>query len=320
MTSVLEQEPSLQKPSGPRALSVWSATPTPLAPDGGIDSSAVRRMVDRHMALGCDGLMLAGTCGEGPWLRRTDLEKLVRTGIEHADGSIQVVVQATDNSPGLILERLEALARWGVKLGVVAQPHFFMNATAERLRNFYLEIWERSPLPVFFYDRGKNAAFPIPAAILEEIVSHPKVVGVKDSACESERFAVFDAERDRRPDFRIFSGNEFRLLEMLRAGYDGTFFGGGIITARALRRCLDLFSAGKFAAAEKLDEETKQVLFDIYGGPKITCWLAGLKYALVRLGVFAEWANIPGYPLTDDCREAIDRVVGQVEWLTAEHS
>ncbi len=294
---------------------VWSAPPTPLTEQGDIDLASVRRSVDRHIALGCDGVLLAGTCGEGPWLRQSQREALVRTSLEQAGDSLHVSVQVTDNSPGLILDQIDAVSGWGARIAVVAQPYFFMNSTPARLRDFYSEIWEHSCLPVIFYDRGQNAPVPTPLEILEEVVSHPKVAGVKDSSCDIARTAILSKVRNQRPDFRMLTGNEFDLLPMLKAGYDGAFYGGSVISARAVRQCIALFTAGEVAAAEKLDEEIKCVLLDIYGGPKITCWLAGLKYFLVRLGVFESWFNIPGYPLTVECRQAIDQVIEEVPWL-----
>lgn len=296
-------------------LQVWSAAPTPLTPDGGIDVASVRRSIDHHVATECGAIMLGGTCGEGPWLRHSDLEVLVRTGLEQAAGRIDILVQTTDNSPGLILERIEALEKWGAHSAVIAQPHFFMNATPARLKAFYEEIWEKSPLPTIFYDRGTNAAVPVPLEILGEILSHPKVRGMKDSASDPTRFAVSKKIRQERPDFFLLNGNEFQLLNSLQAGYDGAFFGGMVLTAPAVRRTMDLLKAGDIKAATALDEETQRFLFDVYGGPKITCWLAGLKYTLVKMNIFSEWNNIPGYPLTDECRLAIDRAVAETDWL-----
>jgi dihydrodipicolinate synthase/N-acetylneuraminate lyase len=317
MTTLLN-ETVAENPSTPRirsGLKVWSAAPTPLTSEGTIDVASLRRSVDHHVAIGCGAIMLGGTCGEGPWLRHSDLEVLVRTGVEQAAGRINIMVQATDNSSGLILERLDALTTWGAQHGVVAQPHFFMNANPTRLREFYLEIWERSPLPVIFYDRGQNANVPVPLEILDDILHHPRVVGMKDSASHPDRFAISKKVREDRPEFFILNGNEFQLLPALQAGYDGAFFGGMTLTALAVRRCMDLLAAGDEKAAVALDEEIQRVLFDVYGGPKITCWLAGLKYALVKLGVFTEWKNIPGYSLTDECRQSIDKAVATVEWL-----
>jgi 4-hydroxy-tetrahydrodipicolinate synthase len=53
----------------------------------------------------------------------------------------------------------------------------------------------------------------------------------------------------------------------------------------------------------------KRTLFDIYGGEKIACWLTGLKHYMVRRGLFSTSASFLGYPLTDDCRAAIERIV-----------
>lgn len=121
---------------------------------------------------------------------------------------------------------------------------FFMHATSARLRDFYLEIFESSPLPVFFYDRGRASATPVPLEILGEIISHPRVIGVKDSATEAERWAVVSAVRRSRPELLVLTGNEFTLLDALRDGYDGAFLGGGILTAGIIRSILERFAVG----------------------------------------------------------------------------
>lgn len=297
------------------ASTVYSATPTPLTEEGGIDIASVRKCIDHHVAMKCDGIMLAGTCGEGPWLRDEDLETLLKTGLDQAGGRLKIGAQVTDNSPGRILNRIEDLANWQADFGVVAQPYFFMNATPRRLADFYREIFERSPLPLFFYDRGKASSVFVPSEILGEIVSHPRLIGVKDSACEASRFAEVSAVRQKREDLLVLSGNEFGLIDALESGYDGAFFGGSVLTAGAVRQILELFAAGKFAEAKELDLAAQEVLFAAYGGPKITCWLSGLKYMLIKLGVFSGWNNIPGYPLTDECRAAVEKAVAEVAWL-----
>lgn len=318
MTTLLAEEPA-QQIKTPAQFDTWSAAPTPLTASGTIDVAAVRRSIDHHVALGCEGIMLAGTCGEGPWLSHADYEVLVRTGVEHAAGRLAIAVQATDNSPALVLERAGKLAQWGAETILMAQPFFFLNATPERQKAFYLEIWDNSPLPVSFYDRGSYASVPVPVEILEDIVSHPRVVGVKDSSSLPERFAAMKAVRDRRPELRLRSGNEFGLMTALESGYDGAFFGGMVLTARAVQETARLYAAGDQAGAAALDEQTKAFLFDVYGGPKISCWLSGLKYALVQLGLFSEWTNVLQYPLTPECREAIDKALQEIKWIRPEN-
>ena len=51
----------------------------------------------------------------------------------------------------------------------------------------------------------------------------------------------------------------------------------------------------------------KRKLFGIYGGESIACWLTGLKYYMVRAGLFATSVSYLDYPLTDECRAFVER-------------
>ena len=49
------------------------------------------------------------------------------------------------------------------------------------------------------------------------------------------------------------------------------------------------------------------LLHGVYGGAGLTCWLTGLKYFLVRQGTFSGAHSFLEYPLTDECREFVER-------------
>ena len=76
---------------------VWSATPTPFMANGAVDVESVQRVVSHHVKLRVSGLMLAGTCGEGPWMRLSDRETLTRTVAAAAGGRMPIALQVTDN-------------------------------------------------------------------------------------------------------------------------------------------------------------------------------------------------------------------------------
>ena len=105
----------------------------------------------------------------------------------------------------------------------------------------------------------------------------------------------------------LFNGDEFRCLEYLQAGYDGFMFGGAAAVGPQLNRIAQLFTAGQLAEAQALDDEMKHILYGIYGGKSIACWLTGLKHYMVRRGLFTTTASFLGYPLTDECRAFIER-------------
>ena len=294
---------------------IWSATPTPFTPELQVDVPSGRRLDYHHVKMGVAGVMLAGTCGEGPWLRERDREALVRGTVEASGGRLRVAMQVTDNSAARVLDNAEAAARWGAEIAVVAQPFFFFNATPGRQLAFYREIVRCSPLPVGFYDRGAASPYVLPESHLEELLAEPRLIVVKDSSVNEARRDCYLAARRRRPELAVFTGDEFTCAQYLQAGYDGALLGGGIFNGRLAVRILAAVRTGDFATAEKLQARMNDLMDRVYGGKKIECWMTGLKELLVQMKVFSHQENLLGYPLTETCRTEITAAVSGADGL-----
>ncbi|MBT3290581.1 MAG: dihydrodipicolinate synthase family protein [Victivallales bacterium] len=288
---------------------VWSATPTPLCSDLTVDVAAVPGLVDHHLRLGVRGLFLGGTCGEGPWLPHSQLRRFVRAVVEAAAGRLVLAVQVSDNSAARIAENTRAAAEDGADLAVIAPPSFLLNATAENLVALYSQAIESSPLPIGIYDRGTNGAVVVPNEALAEIYGLQKVVLLKDSSCNPERRDIALAARAKRPGLALLDGDEFHCVDYIAAGYDGLLLGGGIFNGLLAGRIIEAVQAGDLAQGKALQERMNQLMYDVYGGETITCWLTGLKELLVRLGVFSTNASFLNYPLTPECSAAIDAAI-----------
>ena len=291
------------------AVKIWSAVPTPLTPEFRVDEPSVERMVHDAIRDGIQGLFVAGTCGEGPWLQDCERQRLIRTAVRAAGGKLKIAVQASDNSVPRILDNAQAAAEAGADYAIIASPATFMNATPERVVAHFTDAVNASPLPVGIYDLGKHRPVIIPEARLKEIYLLPNVHLVKDSSGAAGRRAAALAARQEKPSLQLFNGDEFRCMEYLQAGYDGFMFGGAAAIAPQLHRIVQLFSAGQVAEAQAVDADMKRVLYGIYGGESIACWLTGLKYYMVRRGLFTTTTSFLGYPLTAECRAIIERHV-----------
>ena len=294
---------------------VWSASPTPFLAHGGVDVASVHRMMAHHVDLGVAGIMLAGTCGEGPWLREKDRETLVRAAVEAAQGKILLALQVTDNSSGRVLDNIEQAAVWGVEIAVVAAPAFFLNATPQRVLQHYLEIAHRSVLPLGLYDRGAGSPYVVREKDLPELLAQPKIILVKDSAQQPSRRVAYLAARQSRPELILYSGSEFDAVDYLAAGYDGLLLGGGIFNAAIAHKLTAAVRANDLPSAHALQARMNDLMYRVYGGEKIECWMTGLKELLVQLGVFSSNDNLLGYPLTARCREQIHAAVSGTDGL-----
>lgn len=288
---------------------VWSATPTPFDDDLRVDEESVARMVEHHLKIGVKGLFLAGTCGEGPWMTDAERSRLVRAVVAAAQGRLAVAVQVTDNSAGRIIDNMHRAAEAGADLAVIAPPFFLMNPTAENLTALYTEAIEACPLPVGIYDRGTHGAVQVPAETLDVLYRHPRVVAVKDSSTNPERRAIALAARAARPGLRLLSGDEFKCVEYIAAGYDGLMLGGGIMHAHLANALIAAVRAGDIATGQAIEERMIRIMHAVYGGETFACWLSGLKKLLVEMGVFRTWRSFLRYPLTDECSAAIAAVL-----------
>ncbi|MCF7837874.1 MAG: dihydrodipicolinate synthase family protein [Candidatus Marinimicrobia bacterium] len=287
---------------------VWSATPTPFTARLTVDKVAVKRLVEHHLRLGVRGLFLGGTCGEGPWMPDRERRTLVQSVVAAARGRLTVAAQVTDNSAARILDNMRAAAEDGADIAVIAPPYFLLNATPANVEALYLEAIRRSPLPVGIYDRGRHAAVAITTASLARIIAEPKVVLLKDSSADPVRRQMALAARVARPVLCLLNGNEFDCVSYLAAGYDGLLLGGGIFNGRLAGEIVAAVRAGRLAEARRLQARMNRMMSAVYGGPKIACWMAGLKHLLVEMGIFRTTRGFLNYPLTPACRRAIARI------------
>ena len=286
--------------------SVWSATPTPFDDNGRVDEAAVERLVAHHVRLGVAGLFLAGTCGEGAWMPDRERRRLVRRAV--ACQQLPIAVQVSDNSAARIADNIAVAAQDGADFAVIAPPRFLMNATPDNLLRLYQTAIRASTLPVIAYDLGAHANVFVPPEILPAIYAEPNVVAVKDSSGDLKRRDIALAARAERPDFALLTGDEFHCDAYLRAGYDGLMLGGAAFQGALAVRILSAAQRGDWGQAAALQARMTRLMLAVYGGEKITCWLAGEKYLLTKLGVFSGHFNYLNYPLTPDCRAAIERV------------
>jgi 4-hydroxy-tetrahydrodipicolinate synthase len=300
----------------PPTVRIWSAVPTPLHPDLTVDVNAVQKTVAAAVQDDIQGLFLAGTCGEGPWLPDRERLRLVETAAKAAGGRLKIAAQVSDNSVPRIMDNIEAAAKAGADYAIIAAPALFMNATPERIAALFEEAATLSPLPVGIYDLGRHRTITIPEDRLMQLYLLPNVHLVKDSSGSPDRRAIALAARLKKPALQLLNGDEFRCLDYLEAGYDGCMFGGAAAVAPQLHQIIDLFHRGRIEEAKAVEAGMKKTLFGIYGGEKIACWLTGLKYYMVRRGLFASTASYLGYPLTDECRIFIEQYAAKSLTLT----
>ncbi len=237
----------------------------------------------------------------------TDAQRrlVVQAVVKASRGRLPIAVQATDNSAPRMREAIRIVQADGADVAVLAAPYFALNASPSNLIAMYREVIRGSPLPIGFYDRGNRGAVPLSHAVVDAIVREPKVVMVKDSSGDPERRALFLDIRRQRPGLLLLNGDEFRCEEYLKAGYDGLLLGGAAFNGALAGAILAAARRGEWTRAARLQKRMNRMMWTVYGGRSISCWLAGEKRLLMELGVFRSTVNLLRYILPPRRERAI---------------
>lgn len=291
-----------------RLMGVWSAAPTPFDENFHIDCDAISKMVEHHIKIGVNGLFLLGTNGEGPCLDERQKTRMVKLVVKYNKSRMLIAVQITDNSAYQMIENAKRFSDEGADILILSAPYFFPRPDEKRLLSFYERVLKSIQMPFGFYDRGKYAPVVIPATILRKLYVDRRMIIIKDSSSDEKKMQMALRARKKNKKLKLFNGNEFDCVKYLIAGYDGLLLGGGIFNGYIANQIVDAVKQGDILRAEKLQNLMNKIMYSVYGGKKIKCWLAGEKYLLVKMGIFKTWNNLYEYQLTPSCKKKIDRV------------
>jgi dihydrodipicolinate synthase/N-acetylneuraminate lyase len=146
---------------------------------------------------------------------------------------------------------------------------------------------------------------PLDLALWDEVAAHPRVKFVKDSSDSVDYRRHFIEVKRHRPELTVLTGSEFDVVSAVAEGYDGCLMGTGILNGRLIGKALDTLAAGNAAGAQKWQDRSNELLFDLFRRD-LSTWMAGLKYALRKVGLFSSEFSHLVYPLDDDDRRRID--------------
>jgi 4-hydroxy-tetrahydrodipicolinate synthase/2-dehydro-3-deoxy-phosphogluconate/2-dehydro-3-deoxy-6-phosphogalactonate aldolase len=248
---------------GAEAAEVHAALLTPLAADGGVEVGALRAHCRWLVESGIDGVLVAGTTGEGPLLDDDD----VVAAVSAVAGETRVIAHVGRPST----DATAALARRALHAGAdevsVVVPYYYELDDEQLLAHF------AAVAPALAYVIPARTVNDVSAPLLDRLAD-VGVVGVKDSTKSLERHEQYLAVARRRPGFRVYMGSDGLAREALERGATG------LISAVANVRP-ELVAALR-GGAEEVQQEVLAVRAAA-GGP------AGLKRLVAE--------RVEGYPL-----------------------
>lgn len=199
---------------GAEPAEVFAALLTPLADDGGVDEAALRTHCRSLVAAGVDGVLVAGTTGEGPLLGDDEVVRLVSA----VAGETRVLAHVGRPSTAATVALAERALDAGADQLSVVVPYYYELAEEQILRHFSAVVEAVSPL--LAYVIPARTVNDVSAALLDRL-AQAGVAGVKDSTKSLERHEQYLDVARGQAGFRVYMGSDGLAAEALERGATG---------------------------------------------------------------------------------------------------
>jgi len=262
----------------PMPSKLLTAMITPFDQQGELNLREAGRIARFLVHQGNDGVVVAGSTGEGTSL--SDDEKIalfsaVKEGLSNKGIVIAGTGNANTRASVALTKRAEAI---GVD-GILATVPAYCKPTQEGMLIHFGEIAAATTLPIIIYNiPGRTAANLQPATLNELARHHKNVIGVKESSGDFQQIAAII--RDAREDFTLWCGDDYLFLPSLAIGAAGLVSVAGHLCARELRELIDAYERGDIALARRIHLQLTPLFVALFS----TTSPIPVKWAMRELG------------------------------------
>ena len=278
--------------------------------DGGnrVDYASLKRLVEFHVENGSAALVIAGTTGESPTLRRSEHIELIGRVLEIAGDRIPVIAGTGSNSTFQTIELSKAVSDARLA-GYRAVVPYYNTPTQEGIYRHYMAIADAIEKPLLMYNvPGRTVADMLPETV-GRLATHGNIFGVKEATGDIKRLEQIQALVD--DDFVLYSGDDFSALPFIERGGPGVGPDRGDVAPRPLARLCELAAAGQSAEAKALDDTLQPLNKMLFAESNPI----PVKWAVSEMGLMEAHIRLPLTPYSaqyhDDMRAAM-RTAGVV--------
>lgn len=261
-----------------------------------------------HLAkCGIRGLVILGSTGEAIAITNKERSKLLRhlrQQLENANYKDYPIIAGTatqgiEDTVQQLNDAKDAGAQWGL---VLAPSYFATAVTQDGLKDWYIAVAERSPLPIMVYHYPAVCNnITIRASTFQSLAAHQNIVGCKLSHGDmSLHTQIASNPRIDSNRFAVFTGLGQQLLPVLTVGGAGAIDGLAAIFPRVVVRLWEATLQGGLDEARSIQEV-------ICKGEELVvgCGVPGIKEAVSR---------VLGMGDKDGTRLPLRGGIGDAEW------
>ncbi len=259
---------------------------------GKIDEASLKKLIERQVRGGVDGIVPVGTTGESPTVSYEEHIELIALSVKFAAGRIKVIAGSGGNSTYEAVYLTQESEKAGADGSLQVAP-YYNKPTQEGLFQHFREVARKTKLPLLLYSIPSRCGVEIAIDTVKRLVKECRnIVGIKEAGGNPDRVSQLRAALG--PRFDILSGDDGLTLPFMAVGAQGVISVASNIIPRQVARMVKLFADGKAQAALKLHDQYYALFKDLF----LETNPVPIKAALALQGHIQEEYRLPLVPMT----------------------
>lgn len=286
---------------------VYPPLPTPFAANGDLDTGALRNNLEMLARTGLRGFVILGSNGEYVYL--DDDEKLEALRVSRQAipaGQLLIAGTGAESTRATLRLTLQA-ADLGADAAILVTPSYYKSGmTTDAMVAHFFAVADASPIPVIVYNVPQFTALDLDAPSLLRLAEHPNIIGMKESAPNVIKIAdVVRGTSWANRNFEVLSGSASYLLSGMSVGAAGGIMASANVAPHECIRVYKYIREGKYADALPV----QQHLLPLNTAVTSKWGIAGLKYAMDKVGLYGGPVRSPLQQLSGAGKSAIDSLL-----------
>jgi len=182
---------------------------------------AMQANIARWEQAGVHGYLIFGSTGEFMYLGDDERRAVLQAARAAIPQEKFLLAGCGAESTAKTLQYLQWAAEDGADAALVVTPVYYTRGKTEAQRLHFLALANESPIPLLLYTVPAFTAYDLPLSLIEELASHPNIVGIKDSSGDLKRVALQIGIQESQ-DFTLFAGSPNLAYPALSMGAAGS--------------------------------------------------------------------------------------------------
>lgn len=191
---------------------------TPFDNDENVDLPLFKKLVERLVSFGSQGIAPLGSTGVLPYLTDEEKEALTEATLQQVNGRVPVLVGVSN----LTTERTVYHARFAEKAGATAVmiiPMSYWKLTDDEIVQHYDAVASKISIPIMAYNNPATSGVDMSPALLRRLLQIPNVTMIKESTGDVQRMHYL--RKALGEDVAFYNGSNPLALAAFAAGATG---------------------------------------------------------------------------------------------------